>query len=215
MNPAMNPATNPHAFILATFAILLAWSVASPRGAALDAALFSAINGRPLPMPVEALVRLASHFGLLPTNVLIWAAVWLALDRRAAVTGGAGLLAAWSACRLLKAVIARSRPYLAVPGARLVGLEPSGSSFPSSHAALAVYTAVVASHSLGFGPVRTVLAYSLAALVCYARVYLGAHYPRDVLAGAVIGLAAALGALALGDGTGIGRRLPSFLRRYG
>jgi undecaprenyl-diphosphatase len=30
--------------------------------------------------------------------------------------------------------------------------------------------------------------YGLAALVAYARVYLGVHYPRDVIAGAILGL---------------------------
>lgn len=195
--------------VLVIFTLLLAWSLLSPRGGELDATLFTAVNSRRLPLPAEIAVRLISHFGLLPTNVLIWAAVWYVVDRRssagvgAGIVGGAGLVVTWAVCRVLKAATDRPRPYEAIAGARLVGLAPSNSSFPSSHAAMAVYTAVTASHLLGFSTAQTLGAYVLAACVCYARIYLGAHYPRDVLAGIVIGLAAGMGTLALAARAGL------------
>ncbi len=187
---------NAHILTLAILTILLSASLLSARGSALDTALLEAINGRPLPAPIEILVRLISHLGLLPTNVLIWAIVWYAADRPAGLVGGSGLVVAWGLCRLGKAATGRLRPYQVIPAARLVGLEPSGSSFPSSHAAMSVYTAVTLSQLMGWSGAQTFVAYFLAVVVCYARIYLGAHYPRDVLAGAVIGLAAALGTVA-------------------
>jgi len=186
--------------ILAVLVGLLAASLLTRAGARLDDALFLAINARHLPAPLEMAVRLTSHLGLLPTNGLIWAGLaWASRtapgERRAQVIFGAvGLVAAWLASRALKAATNRTRPYLAVEGARLVGLAPSLSSFPSSHAALAVYSAVTIPRVLEWGAGRTALAWLLAAVVCYARVYLGAHYPRDVLAGATIGLVAAAAA---------------------
>jgi membrane-associated phospholipid phosphatase len=183
--------------VLIGLALVLAWSLISPRGEELDERLFLAINQRPLPHPLELPLRLISHLGLLPTNLLIWAGITAFVDRRIGLVGGAGLVAAWVTCRVVKRMTNRPRPYQAVPEARLVGLAPSLSSFPSSHAAHVVLTAVVASHLLGFNPWETAVAYLLAAIVCYARIYLGAHYPRDVLAGIVIGLAAGLTTLVM------------------
>ncbi|MEW2139520.1 phosphatase PAP2 family protein [Streptomyces sp. NPDC005409] len=65
---------------------------------------------------------------------------------------------------------------------------PDSSSFPSGHTAAAVaFTAAVAPTWPGAGAACAVPM----ALVAIERVHSGAHYPSDVAAGAVIGLAAA------------------------
>jgi undecaprenyl-diphosphatase len=43
------------------------------------------------------------------------------------------------------------------------------------------------------------LAASLAVLICYSRIYVGAHYPLDILAGAIVGLLLALLVLLIQD----------------
>ena len=59
-----------------------------------------------------------------------------------------------------------------------------GGSFPSGHAATSLAGAVV----LSFGLRRTAPALlALAAAIAYSRVYVGAHYPGDVLAGLAMG----------------------------
>ena len=79
--------------------------------------------------------------------------------------------------------------------------EPSTSSFPSGHAATSfACAATLASFVPRSG---AVVLYVTAAAVAYSRVYVGVHYPLDVLAGAAVGL---LLATAL-------RRLPAVLRR--
>jgi undecaprenyl-diphosphatase len=123
----------------------------------------------------------------MPTNALEWMAVWFLVGRREGVVGVSFMLSAWAVCRGIKALVRRERPHLALTDARLVGLAPSGSSFPSSHVALVLYTALAAPVALGWGPTPALAALLLAGAVAYARVYLGAHYPRDVLAGMVIG----------------------------
>jgi undecaprenyl-diphosphatase len=90
---------------------------------------------------------------------------------------------------LLKVWIERDRPPLANPEpATLVDL-PSTYSFPSGHATVAFACATVLALAV---PRLALPLYVLAALVAFSRVYVGVHYPLDVLAGAVLGVALAL-----------------------
>lgn len=71
------------------------------------------------------------------------------------------------------------------PGAVNVIFEaPSNLSFPSGHASTAFATAVVLSAYLG---VPRLLAFSLAILICLTRLYVGVHFPSDLIAGAILG----------------------------
>ncbi len=66
---------------------------------------------------------------------------------------------------------------------------PHTPSFPSGHAATSFACAATLAR---FVPRRVgVLLYVLATLIAFSRVYLGVHYPLDVLAGCVLGLAIA------------------------
>lgn len=84
----------------------------------------------------------------------------------------------------------RPRPYIAHPAQAHLFIAPSGDpSFPSDHATAAFAIAVsllLRSRRVGY------LALGMAVLLAVARVAVGVHYPSDVLAGALIGTAAAL-----------------------
>lgn len=108
----------------------------------------------------------------------------------------------WISCRLLKRFTNRPRPYqrLAALGITQRGLLPSGSSFPSSHAAMVcftwpllvlIYESFQESWALLLPGLLIVLA------VSFSRVYLGAHFPRDVLAGWVLGIGFAAAAVLI------------------
>lgn len=84
----------------------------------------------------------------------------------------------------LKLAIPRPRPFVTIPAAIALGRE-AGSSFPSGHTMRAFASAYISSN---LSPKVSILAYLLAGLVGFSRVYLGQHYPSDVLAGAAIGL---------------------------
>jgi len=89
----------------------------------------------------------------------------------------------------IAAMVAEPRPYNALPGILVLAHRSIDPSFPSDHAVMA--GAVAASLFLVdrlLGAIATVAA----ALMAFARVYIGAHYPIDVLAGLVLGSAVAL-----------------------
>lgn len=110
--------------------------------------------------------------------------------RREAASGFAAAGVAWLAGQGLKRVANRPRPYEAdAEGTRLLVGPPHASSWPSSHpAVLAAFTSV-AGRDLGLGLAsRTGLA-GLGLSVAASRVYVGVHYPSDVVSGLLIGRA--------------------------
>jgi undecaprenyl-diphosphatase len=130
-------------------------------------------------------------FLLVPLSVWARTRAWaLAL----AVAVGAQAVTVWS----LKRAFGRVRPWIALGLSPPIG-SPSDYSFPSGHAAgsfcVAAFALVVlrAATGEGFGPrARGLLgaaAVGLAALIALSRVYLGAHFPGDVIGGAALGSA--------------------------
>ena len=95
----------------------------------------------------------------------------------------------------LKRAIARDRPPLRYPEPKaLIGV-PHDSSFPSVHAATSFAAATVLAFAV---PRLAPFLYVLAAGIAFSRVYVGVHYPLDVLAGAALGLLLGLAAALVG-----------------
>ena len=112
--------------------------------------------------------------------------------RRAAASalGAAGFT--WLAGQGLKRVANRPRPYEADgEGTRLLVGPPHGSSWPSSHPAVLTTFATVASRDLGLGGAARIGLSALDLSVAASRVYVGVHYPSDVVSGLLLGRAVA------------------------
>jgi len=108
--------------------------------------------------------------------------------RAAADVLGVGFVA-WNLAQANKRFVRRARPY-ETDGVRRLIRPPTGSSFPSGHAALGVAVMTVLAERSRDGNGRRLL-HALAAYVPMSRVYVGVHYPTDALGGAGLGLALA------------------------
>ncbi len=104
---------------------------------------------------------------------------------------GISLLVAGAISTTLKLTVQRARPFTTYPDVIYQKTEVGSYSFPSGHTNFAFATAT--SLTLAFPKWYVIVpAYSYAAAVGYSRMYLGVHYPSDVLAGALIGAGSAL-----------------------
>jgi len=88
------------------------------------------------------------------------------------------------AFRVIKQIVHRPRPAHTGMVVALRVEDSGGPSFPSNHATNMFAAAGIVSFVF---PPYAALAFFYAACVAYSRVYVGVHYPSDVLAGAILG----------------------------
>jgi undecaprenyl-diphosphatase len=106
------------------------------------------------------------------------------------------LLAGWASYGLRQA-IGRERPPHRFPDPHPLLPVPVSDSFPSGHAATSFACAALLAW---LTPLPKAALFVLAALIAFSRVYVGVHYPLDVLGGALLGLAVATALRLLATG---------------
>ncbi|PKN99534.1 MAG: hypothetical protein CVU42_07415 [Chloroflexi bacterium HGW-Chloroflexi-4] len=100
-----------------------------------------------------------------------------------------GSLTLWLLVELLKLIVYRSRPFVRLTQTRIVGGKAIGRSFPSGHTSQVFFTAVIFIQGFHMPLFAALGLYAIAFLVGITRIYVGAHYPRDIMAGAILGSA--------------------------
>ncbi|MGI5936385.1 MAG: phosphatase PAP2 family protein [Oscillospiraceae bacterium] len=111
--------------------------------------------------------------------------------RRGGLDLALSLLFAAVICNLvIKGIAARPRPYSTIEGLEILIKPLSSYSFPSGHACSSFASATAL--CLAFRKQGGAWAFLPAALISLSRVYVGVHYPTDVLAGAALGALVAL-----------------------
>jgi len=128
-----------------------------------------------------------SYAGRLGLLWLVLAAVLAAVYRRWGVllmTFMAVALADFTAAAI-KALVDRPRPPVRYPLPKALVPVPHDASFPSGHAATSFAAATMLSFAF---PALAPALLILAAAVAFSRVYVGVHYPLDIVGGAVLGV---------------------------
>jgi len=100
-----------------------------------------------------------------------------------------GILTLGLIVQMLKVSFHRIRPYVKLQNIRIIGSRAKGRSFPSGHTSQAFFMATLLTHSYNADVMAWSFVYALALLVGVTRIYVGMHYPRDVIAGALLGSA--------------------------
>ncbi len=141
---------------------------------------------------MDALLPFVTDFGNFQIPIIITFIGILLLGRQRSIATililGVGLAMNDVLTNLLKDAIARPRPCQELDQVRLLLGCGRHFSLPSGHAASIFMVAILVSFRHR-GAAYFLL--PLAALIGYSRIYVGAHYPADVLAGAIVGLACA------------------------
>lgn len=135
-------------------------------------------------------VRFFTHLG---DKGLLWIALCLLLlcfpkTRKAGAAGAVALIFSLLLTNgVLKNLVGRTRPWIDVAGLTALVSESDPNSFPSGHTSAAFAAAIAWWQTL---PKRwmAVAGIVTAALMGLSRLYVGVHYPTDVLCGALVGV---------------------------
>ncbi len=170
--------------LFALVTVSLIWSA----GQRLDTRVFLFLNLRVYPAWLDRWMWMATQLGNMLAAFAAAGLLFALNYRRVGFEIVVGTLTLWLLVEIIKALSDRERPFITLDKTRVIGWREKGDSFPSGHTTQIFFlmTLLIDRFQLGVG--AAIALYALAALVGFTRVYVGAHYPRDVIAGLVLGL---------------------------
>ncbi len=173
---------------LAVSFLVLDYATFSGALTSFDVSTFILVNEGSHPWLLDVSMVLLSEYG----RELVWGTVIVALlvfghGRERKV--GIGLIILFAILAPLGAAVkdleSRERPYMVLPGTHLLVGAEADPSFPSGHTLFVVGGAILSLIYL-----RRAMSIPLAveaSLVSFSRIYVGVHYPTDIVAGALLG----------------------------
>jgi len=170
-------------FIFAAITLSLIWNA----GSRLDTRVFTLFNMRSYPGWLDRVMWLVTQLGNMLTAFAAAFLLFILNYRRLAIVIVLGTLTLWLLVVIIKTLSKRDRPFLTLDKTRVIGWREKGDSFPSGHTTQIFFLMTLFIHHFQPGVPVTIALYAVAALVGFTRIYVGAHYPRDVIAGVVLG----------------------------
>ena len=156
-----------------------------------DISLFKLINHRWKCFFLDTIMPRLTHLGGTKFTVLgLLALLFFFRDNQLSRGAAWAMIVSQITAHSMKRFCTRPRPYLSVPEANLwEALVLKDYSFPSGHTTASFVLAVTLAVS---NPFQAFWTLPLASIVGISRIYLGLHYPTDILTGAVLGSVSAL-----------------------
>lgn len=153
----------------------------------VDTSLFEWINGLAGQNHAVDIIMVLTAKYMPVMLILILGALWLTMQKKyqqGALLAGLSAVLALGIGQIIGLLFHRLRPYYVHPTHLLIA-RTQDTSFPSDHATLAF---AVAALIWQIDRKISLALFALAALLGFARVYVGAHYPTDVIGGAMLGI---------------------------
>jgi len=170
-------------FLFALVTLSLIWS-SSQR---LDTRIFTLLNMRGYPKWLDRFMWVITQLGNTLAAFIAAVLLYILDYRRLAIEIIFGSLTLWLFVETIKMLSDRGRPFIALDKTRIIGRREKGDSFPSGHTTQIFFLMTLIIHGFRLGIGESFALYAIAALVGFTRIYVGAHYPRDVIAGMVLG----------------------------
>ena len=174
-------------FVLLSLFVLVTLSLIWSAGQRLDTRVFMLLNMRSYPIWLDRFMWLATQLGNMLAAFIFAFLLFILNYRRLALEIIFGILTLWLLVEMIKTLSDRERPFFVLEKTRIIGRREKGDSFPSGHTAQTFFLMTLIIHGFQLGLGESIILYSVAALVGFTRIYVGAHYPRDVIAGIVLG----------------------------